>query len=454
MTTANRLPTIPGMKSFYLLSFFLLPVVLCAQENAPTVEGYISSVPAGVQFQVNGHAVVTTPATVYQKHVQLNGRDAMITDPALASELAMGDDVQVFGQKDRHTHAIRATQIVLQRDSKQITGFAVVQRVIATSPQLIVEADGYRIAITAKTALHNRPPLTAQTVVAPNMWIAYRGRLNHDGTVVADRGSYSQFELNQRAKKMLAKWKGKFVAPDYGSQTGGSSAGTPRKDGEVEIPYIVTSSHKGKGRVPAEFALQQRISKIGQRLVPTCQHDLANTDPQKIDFRFYAFDDKGMHHAVGSPDGLVIIPMQVVEKLQNDDQVAAVLAEGMAQVLERQLLTAQPKRASAGAMIAVGALPFVGPLAGLAMESDGLYQLHDAGQVMQLQSERVGLSLLHDAGYDVRQAPVAWQILQYGNTPKRLKKPPSEQSAYLLSIIGLEYSHDRPPIETAQSSGN
>lgn len=440
------------MKSLSVLCFLMVSVVLCAQENAPAVEGYISSVPSGAELRVNGEPVLTTPSTVYQKHIQLNGRDAMITDPGLGGELGLGDNVQVFGHKDRHTHSIVATEIVLQRDSKRISGFAVVQRVVATSPQLIVEADGYKIAITTKTALRNKPPLTAQTVVAPNMWIAYSGRWNKDGLVVADRAEYSEFSVNKPAQKMMHKADGKFVAPQYGNQAGAADA--IKKDGEVEIPYVVTLSHKSKGRVPADFDLQQRVSKIGERLVPACQKELAKNDPQKIDFRFYAFDDKGLHHAVGAPEGLVIIPMQVVARLQNDDQVAAVLAEGIAQVLERQLLTAQPKRASAGAMIAVGAMPFVGPLAGLAMESDGIYQMHDAGQLMQLQSERVSLSLMHDAGYDVRQAPVAWQILNSRNGRDGANKAPSPQSAYLLSIIGLEYSQDAALAEARQQGAD
>lgn len=434
----------------FVLCFFMLPSFLYAQNSvAPTVEGYITSIPSGGNFEVNGKPVVTTPQTVYKKHILAKNRDETTTDPSIASALAVGDAVQVFGKKDRHTHSIVASEIVLQQNAEHETGFAVVQQVVARSPQVIVEADGYYIAITAKTAMHNKPPLTAQTSVAPNIWIAYSGKWNKDGLVVADRAAYSQFVLSKRAKKMLNKSDGKFVAPEYGS-----TAGENKKDGEVEIPYIVTSSHKGKGRVPADLALQQRVAQIGERLVPMCQKDLAKDDPQKIDFRFYAFDNKGLHHAVGSPDGLVIIPMQVVARLQNDDQVAAVLAEGIAQVLERQLLTAQPKRASAAAMIALGGMPFVGPLAGIAMESGGLYQMHNAGELMQLQSERVSLSLMHDAGYDVRQAPRAWQILSSRNGKDSMKSALSEQSAYLLSIIGLEYAHSAETAAGRQPSGD
>ena len=438
LTASIAVLTIIAMKHFgFLLCLFLLPSALYAQDDStPNVEGYMTAIASGTGFDVNGKHIVTTPQTTFWKHIVLEGRDAMGTDPSIANTLAVGDDVQVFGDKDRHTHSIVASKIILAQDHGRLSGFAVVQRVVATSPQLIVEADGYKIAITPKTSMHNKRPLTGNSAPAANMWIEYSGKGSNDGLVVADRASFSQFVLSSRMKKMMKKADGKIVEPNYGTKPGES-----KKDGEVDIPYIVTSSHKGKGQIPADATLQQRVQRIGERLVPTCQKDLAKDDPQKIDFHFYAFNDKGLHHAVGSPDGSVVIPEQVVAKLQNDDQIAAVLADGIAQALERQMLTAAPKRASGGAMIAMGAMPFVGPLAGIAMESGGLYAMHNAGEVSQLQSARVSLSLMHDAGYDVHQAPVAWQILSSKDPKATSTKAPSPQATYLLSIIGQEYAH-------------
>jgi hypothetical protein len=437
------------MKSLSVLCFLMVSAVLCAQENAPAVEGYISSVPSGAELRVNGEPVLTTPSTVYQKHIQLNGRDAMITDPGLGGELGLGDNVQVFGHKDRHTHSIVATEIVLQRDSKRISGFAVVQRVVATSPQLIVEADGYHIAITKKTALRNKPPLTAQTVVAPNLWIAYRGKWNSHGLVVADRASFSQFTLTKRMKEGMRRSQGKLVAPNYGT-----AAAESGQNGEIIAPYM--AGRKNTGSIPDDLALQQRVRRIGERLIPACQKSLAKTDPQKIDFRFYATNDK-IPQLIGSPHGLIVIPEQLVKKLQNDDQVAAVLAAAVAEALEWQVPPAVVN-GSGPAMVEIGEMPFVGPVAGVILISAGLYEIkHDSypSRLDPLQSERVSLSLMHDAGYDVRQAPVAWQILSSRNGKDGVNKAPSPQSAYLLSIIGMEYSQGAGLAEaTPQAAGN
>ncbi|MHB1674297.1 MAG: DUF5666 domain-containing protein [Acidobacteriaceae bacterium] len=438
MTARTAVSTIVGMKPFgFLLCLFLLPSVLYAQDDStPTVEGYITSISSGGGFDVNGKHIVTTPQTVFWKHIVLYGRDATTADPDIANRLAVGDNVQVFGGKEKHTHSIVASKIVLAQDHEHLSGFAVVQRVVATSPQPILEADGYFIAIPPKAAMHNKPPLTDQTAPAANMWIAYKGKWDKDGLVVADRASLSQFVLSSRMKKGLDKSEGKVVAPNYGTKPGES-----RKDGEIEAPYIFGKKHTAS--ILAEPALQQRVQQIGERLIPACQKSLGKGDPQKIDFRFYAVQHMSVPQTIGSPDGIVIIPVAVVEQLQNDDQIAAVLAEGIAEAMEWQVPLAATGN-SGPTMIALGAMPFVGPIAGIALESGGLYQMKHGtypSRLDPLQIERVSLSLMHDAGYDVLQAPVAMQILRYGVANDSSTKAPTPQTTYLLSIIGQEYAH-------------
>ncbi len=408
-----------------------------AQDQPPTVDGNISVFSSSTDFYVDGKHIVTNAQTTFLKPVTENGQNANITDPAIAKTLAVGDHVQVFGDNDRRTHSIVASTIVLQPlTHDHIAGFAVVQKVLATSPQLILEADGYRIAITPKTTLHNKPPLNNQTIPVANMWIDYKGRWNQDGLVVAEHADYSQFAFSERFKKGLDKSKAKLVAPIYGATPAATS-----KDGEIVAPYLYAKKHTVS--IPANLAVQQRLQQIGERLIPASQKILANDDPQKVHFQFYAVDGAGFPVAIGSPDGLVILPVQTINALQSDDQIAAVLSEGVAEALEWQVPPAATGNAGP-AMIAVGEMPIVGPIAGIALISGGLFESYHGTYATRFdpwQHVRVGLSLMHDAGYDIRQAPLAWQILQYG-IAKQAEKPPSLKSAYLLNIIGLEYAHD------------
>jgi hypothetical protein len=47
---------------------------------------------------------------------------------------------------------------------------------------------------------------------------------------------------------------------------------------------------------------------------------------------------------------------------------------------------------------------------------------------------------MHDAGYDVRQAPIAWQILTYWHAKRPLALRPPPESVYLSNLINLDYS--------------
>ena len=174
--------------------------------------------------------------------------------------------------------------------------------------------------------------------------------------------------------------------------------------------------------------MQARIEKIGNRLVPTYQRALADSDPAKIDFRFQLIDTKLFRDALGLPGGTVLVPHQVVERLQNDSQLAAVLADGIARALERQQYRTDRKIMTANAL-AMGAA-FV-PVAGLFMADAGA----NIRTIAMEQRDRVSLVLMHDASYDVDEAPTAWWLLASGK-PKPLSKIiEPERAIYLQSIL-------------------
>ncbi len=413
--------------------------------QTPIVEGYISSISSDTafsvvfdtQFPIQERHVVITPQTVFWRHITQMGQDVMTDDPNVPKEWAVGDDVQVFGRNDKHLHAIVAAQVLVRRKYEHINGYAVVQRVIARSPQLVLEADGYYIVVPHRV-VNDSPPFSGQ-IPRVNEWIKYSGRFDRAGVVVVHRIVISKFVLSKRLRKGLTKSQGKLTAPIYGN-----GAGEYGKDGEIAAPYIF--GRRNTARIPANWELQQRVQEIGERLIPACQKRLAANDPQKIDFRFYVVDDKSYFQnigtAIGSPDGIVIIPERTIARLRSDDQIAAILAQGVAQALEWQV---PPSVVGSNGPALIQAAQMAGPYAGLALSSIGLYEmLHGKYPVRYdpLQTERVALSLMHNAGYDVLQAPVAWQILNYRDAKHPLALRPPLQSVYLSNLVHLEYGHN------------
>lgn len=406
--------------------------------ETPILDGSVTAIASDANFSVDGNPVVAGPQTAVWKHYVESGQNVMKVDPRGLETLAVGDEVKVFGRNEKHTHLVSASQILVSRKYQRVTGYAVVQQVIATSPRPVLEADGYYIVIPHRVVVNDSPPFTG-TIPPVNAWIHYSGKFDHAGFVVVHRIVVSKFALSKRLRKGLIKSEGKLTPPVYGNGTGGYG-----NAGDITAPYIF--GRRNTARIPADWELQQRVQEIGERLIPDCQKRLAASDPQKIDFRFYVVDDKSYFQniggAIGSPDGIVIIPEQTIARLRNDDQIAAILSRGVAEALEWQV-PASVVGSNGPALIQ--AAQMAGPYAGLVLSSIGLYEmLHGKYPVRYdpLQTERVALSLMHDAGYDLRQAPLAWQIVAYRYAKHPLALRPPLQSVFLSNLVRLEDEHN------------
>ncbi len=153
------------------------------------------------------------------------------------------------------------------------------------------------------------------------------------------------------------------------------------------------------------------------RLVPAYQKALPADNPARIPFRFYAAADDRVRSAFACNWGLVLVPKNVVERLQNDNQLAAVLADGVAFNLQRQLFTMGPLEWSMLGVDVASIAPlgwggFVGE------EAAELTLGHEIALKLERQRARMALQLLADAGYDPKQAPEAWRLLEPKELPK------------------------------------
>jgi hypothetical protein len=133
--------------------------------------------------------------------------------------------------------------------------------------------------------------------------------------------------------------------------------------------------------------------------------------------------------------------------LKSDDQLAAVLADGVAFDLQRQgARIVSTNRVLLGASVA-------GDIAGAFVPGLGLVAWATTGSVhheinIQMDEERgrIALALMSDAGYDLRQAPEAWRLLAPKHLPANrdaLKYP--DRSGYQLSVLNLQYRNSVDP---------
>jgi hypothetical protein len=313
---------------------------------------------------------------------------------------------------------------------RKVSGLAVIDKVFARSPELLLRADGYRLRISSTADLTFRDDLNTLSDIHTNIWMHYSGEFDPAGTVIVSQATF----LPARTSRF-------FAVPMLET--------TPVT---VELP----PTHKQKRRYSQSDnrfvaidndALQQRVQHIGMNVVPEYQKALADDDPSRIRFRFYAVDNPRLRAEVCSSEGLILLPKTVIERLQSDDQLAAVLADGVAANLQLQAA-----RLTSAGRIALGA-EIAGDIAGAFIPGVGLGTYVGSAVVggvymnsLQRQRSRVALALLQDAGYDLHQAPEAWRLLAPDKLPSNLTtlKPPS-QSRYLERIIDRQYRQPAVP---------
>lgn len=373
-----------------------------AQTSPHIMTGYITAVHPPDGFDVFGKHVITTADTTYGPM----GFEAPIKDGPMRNAVAEGAWVEVIGLLNRHSRILTAHSVLIREDAeRKLDGLGVVVRVISTAPEAVFAADGYRIRITPKTEVRYSKEMKSQADIRPGLWVLYEGKLDQEGLLAASKVRFLDTEHA----------KAKNNAPPPIGPPDPAVAELP--DGKLLMELGADTTYT----VTADKALQARIHRIGMSLVPAYQKQLPANDPSKIKFYFYAIDDP-MREVHWYPDGRILISAQVAARFRSDDQLAAVLADGIALSLLKQTPVViqfnKTVLAEAAGMAALSAVPY-----GRWAQWGALDLLSDKyAAAWYARYSRVGLQLMAEAGYDQWQAPEAWRFVGPFKLPKDLDK--------------------------------
>ena len=428
-------------------SFLLLPVIFAvsfggcifsagAQEmQSVTVDGYVTAVHAPDGFDVNGEHVAIRPETVYR----LIGDKSDNGDGSLRDALRIGAYVHVLGNSAKGVKLVTAASVLFRDDwDKKLSGFGVIDKVIATGAEPVFQADGYRIQITPGTELSYGGGLKSLADVGTNTWIRYKGKRELDGALVAAEAKFVPARSHKRQPASVSTKQ--EAVPRQGALL--------NADGKLvslhtKVRLSDAGGECGWHKLSVDEAMQERVYRVGMSVVPAYQKQLALDDSSKIQFRFYAVDENEIRSDLFCNDGLVLIPAQVLARLKNDNQLAALLADGVAFNVQRQsaVLIAEYRELLGVEIVTTATSLAPGFVA--AEIGDGIVE-HKMLVKMEEQRGRLALTLMADAGYDPRQAPEAWRLLSKKNLPKDLDslKYPS-RSGYQLGILRLQYSGEK-----------
>ena len=338
----RRESSVPNTNRFFrcfaALAFAVLAVPLLAQPTYFPIEGYISLIHHPMGFEVDGRRFEINSRTSFGP---MGSNSRSVTSP-LRQTLRIGVWVQVAGRDAGPFKPIVATTVLVRDDwNRKLSGIGVITKVLSPAPMAVFEADGYLIRITPSTDLTFLDDLSSLSDVSVNTWINFNGKLGKDGILEAAKARFMPAKPTKfKAVKNLevATVKTRPAGANDDAMTS-EAIGTPaipddgaslQQDQEIKIGLGHWHS------LPADQPLQQRVHRIGMALVPAYQTAMADDNPSKIHFRFFAVDNHKLRGEICLLDGAILVSKQIVERLKSDDQLAAVLANCVAFNLQRQ----------------------------------------------------------------------------------------------------------------------
>jgi hypothetical protein len=439
--------SVPGTsRSFRLLAalaFAILAVPLLAQPTYYPIEGYINVIHPPRGFEVNGRRFELTRETAFGL---IGSNSTSITSP-LREALRIGVYVQVAGRELGPLKPTIASTVMIRDDwSRTFSGIGVITRVVSPAPMAVFEADGYLIRITPSTKLAFSG-VNSLAEVSANTWIHFSGKRGKDGIREAVKAGFipakpTKFKAVKNLEIAMVKTRPAGAREDAISS---EAMGTPASSDDGAALQQDEELKIGLGHwhtLPADQPLQQRVHRIGMALVPAYQRAMADDDPSKIHFRFFAVDNNKWRGEVCLLDGAILVSTQTIERLRNDDQLAAVLADGVAYNLQRQAAKqVRMNRAAWGAEIAGEVADAFVPGLGLALLTTSGVAGGNAESTMLEERLRIALALMRDAGFDPWQAPQAWRLLEPKKLPANLASLTyPDTSCYQIGILNLQYA--------------
>jgi len=198
-----------------------------------------------------------------------------------------------------------------------------------------------------------------------------------------------------------------FASQDYNPVTGENQyvSLTPRQEialGLQSAPELIQQY----GGMYEDEATQQRIDQIGFDLV---NNSVAQDTPWE--FEFYVLDDPETVNAFALPGGQVFITTALLNRFENDDQTAGVLAHEIVHVLARHGAQQLAKSELTNGLI--GAVAVASDDANVTQTAAVIGQLVNMsyGRDDELQSDTLGVCIMLEAGYDPEAMVEVMRIL-------------------------------------------
>jgi len=399
-----------------------------------TLRGFVTAVQSPTSFEIDKYKIIDEN-----------------TPRLKTGRLRVGVEVGVKGEYDRKTGELRATEIKMLFDDSDpetpIEGVGLVED--KTGIQKTAQGWSGRLAADGETLV-----IAPDTFISVNRSRAERKELRNAGREVPTESMFSPVDIDldtfahyvgvrQADRSILAK------SIDFRQDRGTAESAWKPSDAKV----FYSDRKSGAGTViiddivyrlfPSPEALAY-LSKLANNLIPQHQRELPDKSPGKVTFRLFLTDSDKV--TVDSyPNGVLIVSVHLFDVLDNEGQLAFMLAHEIARVVEKQewtTLTYTKGERTASAAVAMAAFGVPGFV--LADSLSDKEMAHRFGRGLQDQADRVGIEYMLAAGYDPKEAIDAWRVLDEKHVRGHFWGDPEVnllRRSYLESELQLNYAN-------------
>lgn len=261
-------------------------------------------------------------------------------------------------------------------------------------------------------------------------FLKVKGESGADGIVYADEVTVCKNEYTGTDRKLRTAVENSYDA-----------SGTHVVSPPAGIVLPPESLHKGNIKIGNlsyqlvdDISLQGYVNVVGNRILPDYAKDPDFQNKHEIFFRFYVIEDP-IPNAFAFPNGMVFIHTGLLDLMENEAQLAAVLGHEVAHVtyehsssrFQSQSLLDNSIVKDVGEKFKIGLGRVVKNSLGMNEGSVGDEALDGVSNALsqtrptdivnlfekskETQADRAGLLYMYLAGYDVREAAKFWQIM-------------------------------------------
>lgn len=456
------------------LCIFLVFLIGGLAAVAETIDGFITNVASSIQFDVgkmrvelNNHtecdrglvygiAVDPSMGSIPRPSAWYLLRpghhyfrfDSVRTQrvPCNAVHLTVGSHVHLTGtQASASTFAASSVLVYAIQRSNSLHGSAVLEedptRAASQNSREPVWIDGYKLDLAPSTKFQSLPGEQSadRDHLRAGMQVIYKASRARSGSLMAESIQMTENQRTPFEGNFLKLFAATIAPPDYSRR----------------VPGTIHFTDGASVSIVPDRLVQDFVSRLGMELVPEYQKLLSDDDASKVSFRFlvvrssspakepdfmtingtlphqdpywgydYPHSTERMKQVIALPTGLVLIPDVALANLDNKAHLAALLSYGITAILQKDVDDAWRTARSKNLQ-----------------DRANLFQ-----EFLSLNERvlRVGIRQMYLAGYDIREAPWAWDLAlgqsaknPTAGGPSKLIKP--WYAAYAFNYISHYY---------------